>query len=56
VKKGARDGSSLTDLHPTRGVAPCRWLVGVTPSRNKGHALFSKSWAWWFAFLATSPR
>jgi hypothetical protein len=44
-KKDARDGSSLADLCPTRRVAPCRWLVGITLPKNKGHALFSKSWA-----------
>jgi hypothetical protein len=39
-EKDAMDGSSLADLRPTRRVAPCRWLVGITPSKNKGHALF----------------
>jgi hypothetical protein len=43
VKKmlDARGWSSLIDLCPTRGVAPRRWLVGVTLSRNKSHTLFS---------------
>jgi hypothetical protein len=44
VKKDARDWSSLTNLCPTRGVAPCHWLVGVTPSRNKGCTPFLESW------------
>jgi hypothetical protein len=44
-EKDARDGSSLADLYATRRVAPCRWLVGITLPKNKGHALFSKSWA-----------
>jgi hypothetical protein len=43
-EKDARDGSSLADLRPTRGVALCRWLVGITPLKNKGHTFFSMSW------------
>jgi hypothetical protein len=43
-EKDVRDGSSLVDLHPTRRVAPCRWLDGTTPLINKGHTLFLKSW------------
>jgi hypothetical protein len=45
MKKYAKDGSSLANLHPTGGVAMCRWLVGIIPSKNKGHGLFLKSWA-----------
>jgi hypothetical protein len=56
MKIDARDWSSLTDLRLTWGIALCHWLAGVTPSRNKGHTLFLKSWAWWSAFLtASSP-
>jgi hypothetical protein len=44
-EKDARDGSFLADLHPMRRFAPCRWLVGITPPKNKGHTLFLKSWA-----------
>jgi hypothetical protein len=44
-EKDARDRSSLPDLHPTCGVASCCSPVGITPLKNKGHALFSKSWA-----------
>jgi hypothetical protein len=35
-----------------RGVMSYCWLVGVTSSVNKGHALLSK---WWLAFLAALP-
>jgi hypothetical protein len=31
-------------LCPTRKVALCHWLVGITPLKNKGHTLFSKLW------------
>jgi hypothetical protein len=44
VKKDPRDESSLVDLHLTHRVMSCRWLVEITPSKNKGHTLFSKSW------------
>jgi hypothetical protein len=44
MKKDARDGSSLVDLHPTGRVVSCCWHVGIIPSKNKGHALFLKSW------------
>jgi hypothetical protein len=45
MKKDARDGNSLADLPPKGGVALCHQLVGIIPSKNKGHTLFSKSWA-----------
>jgi hypothetical protein len=43
MKKDARDGSSVADLRPTGRVASCRWLVGITLSKNKGHTLFLES-------------
>jgi hypothetical protein len=45
VKKDARNGSALADLRPTRRVALSYQLAGITPSKDKGHAPFSKSWA-----------
>jgi hypothetical protein len=45
MKKDARDGSSLVHLRPSCGVASCCQLVGIIPSKNKGNALFLKSWA-----------
>jgi hypothetical protein len=41
-QKDARGWNSLTDLHPTHGVAPCRRLVGIIMLRRKGHTLFPK--------------
>jgi hypothetical protein len=55
-KKDVKEGSFLAWLRPTCRVVSCRWLVGVTPPKNKGHALFSKSWVRWLAFLAALPR
>jgi hypothetical protein len=43
-EKDVKNGSFLAWLHPTHRVASCHWLVGVTPPKNKGHALFLKSW------------
>jgi hypothetical protein len=41
MKKDARGGSSLADLHPTGKVVSCRRLVGIIPLKKyRPHTLF----------------
>jgi hypothetical protein len=52
-EKDVTDLNSLSGLRPPHGVVSCCWVVRVTSSINKGHAVLLK---WWLTFLPTSPH